>query len=331
MSRLNNAFEQFHDSIQLSTLSEGRINSAWGRLYDYLQKHYGGVPQDVFIQGSYANDTAVKPADSKGEYDLDIVCVYGEPDTAADAIERMTAVLSEDGDLKARLDPNESGRPCVRLRYADDREGFGFHVDIVPARGIDPQDVVDVPMRGEEGWRHSAPFRYTRWCQQQSAMFLRVVRLLKRWRGVHGEGSTATIASIVLQVLIAEHLDIAATSDAEAIASTLAKMQSALAQSPSAPPVILNPVLTTENLAERWEPADYERFRQELDEAVQFARAALMEPDQQASHDLWRRLFGEDFPSSPANVKARPETGPPPPPPDYPDRRQQAPVGERYG
>jgi Second Messenger Oligonucleotide or Dinucleotide Synthetase domain len=328
MSRLNNAFEQFHDSIQLSTLSEGRINSAWGRLHDYLHEKYGGASQDVFIQGSYANDTAVKPADENGEYDLDIVCVYGEPDTAATAIERLTAVLSEDADLRARLDPNESGRPCVRLRYADDRDGFGFHVDIVPARGIDPQDVVDVPMRGQEGWRQSAPFRYTRWCQQQSVMFLRVVRFLKRWRGVHGDGS---IASIILQVLIAEHLDITATSDAEALAGTLANMERGLAQSPSSPPVILNPVLSTENLAERWNPEDYQTFRLELDEAMQLAHAALMESDQQTSHDLWRRLLGDDFPDSTANVAAGVETAPPPPPPDYPDRRQQAPSGERYG
>jgi hypothetical protein len=326
MSRLNNAFEQFHDSIQLSTLSEGRINSAWGRLHGYLHEKFGGVSQDVFIQGSYANDTAVKPAGPKGEYDLDIVCLYGEPDTAAVAIERLTAVLSEDADLKARLDPNKSGRPCVRLRYADDRDGFGFHVDIVPARGVDPQGVIDVPMRGQEGWRQSAPFRYTRWCQQQSAMFLRVVRFLKRWRGVHGDGS---IASIILQVLIAEHLDIAATSDAEALASTLAKMHSALAQSPAAPPVILNPVLRSENLGERWKPEDYQTFRRELDEAVQLSRSALMETDQQTSHDLWRRLLGDDFPASPANVTG--ETAPPPPPPDYPDRRQHAPSGERYG
>jgi len=266
MSRLNNAFAQFHDSIQLSTLSEERINSAWGRLHDFLLEKYGGVPQDVFIQGSYANDTAVKPADSNGEYDLDIVCVYGEPDTAAVAIERLTSVLSEDADLRARLDPNESGRPCVRLRYADDRDGFGFHVDIVPARGVDPQDVVDVPMRGREGWRQSAPFRYTRWCQQQSPIFLRVVRFLKRWRGVHGDGS---IASIVLQVLTAEYLDVAATSDAEALASTLAKMQIGLAPSPSTPPVILNPALPSENLAERWNGEDYQTFRRELDEAVE--------------------------------------------------------------
>jgi Second Messenger Oligonucleotide or Dinucleotide Synthetase domain len=328
MSRLNNAFAQFHDSIQLTTLSEGRINSAWGRLHDYLHEKYGGVSPDVFIQGSYANDTAVKPADESGEYDLDIVCVYGEPDTAAGAIERLTAVLSEDADLRARLDPNESGRPCVRLRYADDRDGYGFHVDIVPARGINPQDVVDVPMRGQEGWRQSAPFPYTRWCQQQSPMFLRVVRFLKRWRGVHGDGS---IASIMLQVLTAEHLDIAATSDAEALASTLAKMHNGLALSPPDPPVILNPVLPTENLAERWKPEDYQTFRRELDEAVQLSRAALMESDQQTSHDLWRRLLGEDFPDSPADVTAGGETAPPPPPPDYPDHRQQAPSSERYG
>jgi predicted nucleotidyltransferase len=324
--RLPEAFVDFHDAIELSPLSEERINTAWGRLHSYLCDAFGLPVHYVYIQGSYANDTAVKPADEDGEYDLDIVCLSGAG-TPAEAIHKLTEVLGLDGDLAERIEPNESGRPCVRLRYADDPEGFGFHVDIVPAKGADPANVIEVPMRGHEGWRDSAPYLYTQWCQQQGEQFLRVIRFLKRWRDVHGDGS---IASIVLQVLAANDLDRYATSDAEAVTGTLVSIRERLSGFPDGPPEILNPVLRTENLADRWTRENYEKFCRELDEAVALAEAALNEADEQAAHERWQALFGEDFPATPADVKTQ-ATGGPPPPPDFRDERQQAPTDERYG
>jgi hypothetical protein len=329
--RVSAAFEQFHDNIALSPLSEERINRAWGRLHEHLTSSYGLADRFVFIQGSYANDTAVKPADSEGEYDLDLVCVAVEAGTAAEAaIEQLTAVLARDGDLESRIEPNETGRPCVRLRYAHDPEGFGFHVDIVPARGADPAAVLEVPMRGQEDWRQSAPYPYTEWCQSQPKLFSRLVRFLKRWRDEHDDGS---IASITLQVLIASNLAIRATSDAEAVAATLIAMRDGLGASPDNPPRIPNPVLESEDLGERWKEEDYRKFRSELEEAVTLADAALTASDPQQSHDAWRALFGADFPASPDDVEDGGDEGPPapPPPPDRPDPRQQAPADERYG
>jgi predicted nucleotidyltransferase len=327
--RLPDAFAQFHERITLSPLSEERINRAWGRLHTYLVQKFDLADIFVYIQGSYANDTAVKPADDEGEYDLDIVSVHVEEGTSAeDAIEGLTAALADDVDLAERIEPNESGRPCVRLKYADDPEGFGFHVDVVPARGSDPTATIQVPMRGQEDWRDSAPYAYTQWCQAQPELFSRTVRFLKRWRDEHGDGS---VPSIVLQVLIAGHLNHNAASDAEAVAGTLAAMRDFLAQSPSSAPSIANPVLPSEDLAERWDDEDYVKFCKELDEAVNLAHQALATADEQASHDAWVRLFGDDFPASPEKVEKAGGAAPPPPPPDFPDQRQQAPSDERYG
>lgn len=329
--RLSEAFQQFHDEIALSSLSEERVNRAWGRLHAHLTASYQLDDSFVYIQGSYANDTAVKPADSDGEYDLDIVCLCVAPGTAAEkAIDELGAALATNADLEARIEPNESGRPCVRLRYADDPEGFGFHVDIVPARGADPTDVIEVPIRGYEDWRQSAPYLYTQWCQSQPEFFRRVVRFLKRWRDVHGDGS---IASITLQVLVAGHLAARATSDAEAVSGTLNAMREFLAASPESPPEINNPVLASENLGERWDEEDYRKFLIELDRASAISEAALGEPDAEASHEGWRELFGEDFPANPDDVDSGGGEKPPspPPPPDSPDTRQLAPEDERYG
>ena len=324
--RVPDAFAQFHDKIVLGTLSEERINRAWGVLHVFLTGTFQVPDTHVYIQGSYANDTAVKPADEDGEYDLDIVSLHVAPGTAADrALDDLTAALEADGRFADRVEPDETGRPCVRLRYAADPQGFGFHIDIVPATGTAVEEPIDVPMRGREGWRPSHPAAYTAWCQQQPELFRRVVRFLKRWRDVHGDGS---IASIVLQVLIATHLPSATAADDEAVWTTLTNIKGTLDLSPDAPPPIANPVLPSENLADRWDEGDYREFRAELDEAVELAGSALFATEAAATHRHWRTLFGDAFPATPAN-----NAGPlaPPPPPDYPDARGSAPTDERYG
>lgn len=327
--RLPDAFEEFHERIQLAALSVDRINSAWGRLHTYLTEKYVLPDAAVLIQGSYANGTAVKPASTDGEYDLDIVAVCVEESTGAeDAIRTLTEVLGEDADLAKRLGANKSGRPCVRLRYAPEDEGFGFHVDITPARDGQQGAPLDVPMRGYEDWRATDPLGYTRWCLEiQPEQFRRNVRFLKRWRDEHHDGS---VASIVLQVLVARHTPTHVQDDAESIVNVLAGIRQELAPFPSSPPVIANPVLPKENLADRWEADDYQAFVRELAEAFDLAQEALMADDVEHSHKTWQKLFGGAFPPAPSEPAKRRKVPPViPPPPDRP-QRQRAPR-ERYG
>ena len=213
--RLPEAFTDFHKRIALSTLSEERINRAWGRLHAFHTAEFAIPDSFVYIQGSYANDTAVKPGTEDGEYDLDIVCIcVGTGTSAGNAIQRLTSALAGDGDLAKRTSSRTSpvarasawGTPRTPTASAFTSTSF------LPRR--QSHRPIEVPMRGQEHWRESAPYAYTRWCQEQPVQFRRAVRFLKRWRDEHGDSS---IASIVLQVLTAQHLDASATSDVEAI------------------------------------------------------------------------------------------------------------------
>jgi hypothetical protein len=320
---LDAAFGEFYDKIRLRALSEERIGRAWARLHDHLTKHYGLADEQVLIQGSYANETAIRPADGDGEYDLDIVCICIDSGaTAEDAVEELRRVLCKDSDLAERLEPDEDGRPCARLRYAPEPEGFGFHVDIAPARVGQEDAPLDVPIRGREGWRPTDPMAYTAFCLDRGIPFQRIVRMLKRWRDVHD----ASIKSIVLQVLISDALPGVVGTDAERVARTLRNLAAGLEAHSTSPPAIPNPVLTTENLADRWSVEDYRRFLIELEEGRLLAERAWRSDDAGESHALWRELFGSDFPAEPQT--ATPVVPPPPPPPrvkPQPDR------GRRYG
>jgi Second Messenger Oligonucleotide or Dinucleotide Synthetase domain len=320
---LQDAFDTFYDKIELRALSEERIGSAWRRLHDHLTQAYSLPDRDVFIQGSYANDTAIRPADADGEYDLDIVAVCVDPTTSAeDAVAGLREVLAQDADLAKRLIPDESGRPCVRLEYAKESEGFGFHVDVVPARLGQEAAPLDVPMRGYEDWHGTAPLEYTQWCLDQGEPFRRTVRELKRWCDVHD----SSIKSIVLQVLIGYCMPENAETDAQRIVLTLENIMARLNAHPDTPPIIENPVLVTENLASRWENTDYQRFLRELGEAITLAKQALRSDDEEESHELWQELLGSDFPDAPDRSKD--VTVPPPPPPQ---RKPKPERGRRYG
>src|SRR3954447_23919463 len=171
---LDAAFNTFYAAIELRPFSEERIESATKRLRQFLMAACGVPASHVFVQGSYANDPAVRPADKSGEYDVDIVVVCVKDGvSAADALADLRAKVESDADLKKRLEKDKPGRPCLRLRYADDPEGFGFHIDLVPAHALvafPPTAVVwpvqhaplEVPMRGREQWRETAPQEYTK-------------------------------------------------------------------------------------------------------------------------------------------------------------------------
>ncbi|MDX6584283.1 MAG: hypothetical protein QOI10_3467 [Solirubrobacterales bacterium] len=317
------AFDAFYDKIELRALSEERVGRAWGRLHAHLTKEYGLPAEAVFVQGSWANDTAIRPADADGEYDLDIIVVCAEPDAdAATTIAELRDVLSRDADLAKRMLPDEEGRPCVRLGYAREPEGFGFHVDVTPARVTGREaPPLEVPMRGREGWRETDPAAYTNWCYGKGEDFKRTVRELKRWRDVHD----ASIKSIVLQVLVGYSIPERASNDAERIELTLKNIRGRFAAHTDRPPRIENPVLPTEDLADRWSPEDYRRFLVELDEAISLVSAARSASEAD-SYRRWQDVFGSDFPDAP--VRRSPVVPPPPPPPQ---RKPEPERGRRYG
>jgi hypothetical protein len=293
------AFNDFHGRLQLGSKAVARINSAYEALSDWLTKTYGLPPGAVFLQGSYANNTATAPADkAKGEYDVDLVVERDWAGSADDVLNELEKALAGHETYKKMLRRKD---PCVRLQYAPDKDTGGFHVDLIPARvpppGSDNSDApLEVPRRGA-GWRGTNPKGYADWCTAQGDAFARTVMMLKRWREVH-QAARASVKSIVLQVLTAKGFSIRgySGSDAQNVVNALHGMQDYLASYPSSAPPLENSSLLSEDLTKRWPPADYRNFVRELNEAVELAEKAMLESDLIGSYGLWRRLFGDDFP-----------------------------------
>lgn len=284
-------FQEFLEEIELKQKQVDRIESARNSLSDLLKSTYSLNDNGVFVQGSYANGTAIRPVVG-GEYDIDIVAVTAdEGDGATDAIRDLYGAL-EGSRYKNMI---EERKPCVRVTYVDDEIG-GFHVDVVPVRlatSTHSAAPYEAP-RKASGWHDTAPTEYTVWCADQGDDFQRTVRMLKRWRDEQQDVRKA-VKSIVLQVLVSQHMPVGVSDDADRIATTFIDMNAALEHLDSAPEV-LNPVLDTENLAARWSDTDFANFKKELKDAAEIANEAIEADNLVEACEKWGELFGDAFP-----------------------------------
>lgn len=293
---VGNQFREFIEVIALSGSPEKRIESAISGVRSVAVAGLDELNDDeIIIQGSYANGTAIEPGEG-GAYDVDIVLPAFERSTGATAALNMVEqVFKDNGNYADKVEPKT---PCIRLNYADDDIGQ-FHVDLVPARPADEGS--DAPLeipRRDAGWHETAPAEFTMWCEEQGEAFARTVMVLKRWRD-ENQGVRAAIKSIVLQVLVRAHLT-EHHDDASRLATTLQNISHDLAWR-SAPPTLPNPVLESENLAARWTDAAFEDFKTKISAAATQAESALSAAALEDACDRWRDLLGPDFPAAPAS------------------------------
>ena len=154
MQELQEQFDDFLAAISLGSKQRNRINSAFSGIQTFLCSEYEIPNGVVFVQGSCANGTAIKPPPD-GDYDLDVVVRIPDPPRSADeALEDLESILEDNGIYAGKVIPK---KPCVRLEYADDEIG-GFHIDLVPARHNSSASgaPLQAPRRGE-GWHDSPP------------------------------------------------------------------------------------------------------------------------------------------------------------------------------
>lgn len=288
---LGPSFDAFERAVSLPQNAIRRIESASATLSAFLVQRLGLTDDEVFLQGSYPNGTAIRPVDG-GEYDVDVIAVMADLTQGADeALDELETLLRGDGRYRGRI---VAKKPCIRLEFAEDDIGK-FHVDVVPVRRTGQMlPPLDSPRRGD-GWHGTAPSEYTMWCTIQGPRFARTVKALKRWRDEQ-QAVRHAVKSIVLQVLVAEYMP-DEPDDALRLAGTIQAMHTALSGMAQAP-VVTNPVLRSENLAARWTVAAFKDFVAELDEARGHSQTAVTTTDRIEAVDSWREVLGESFPAA---------------------------------
>ncbi len=150
MAILNDHFQKFHQNISLDSSRTERIKSAYNALCDFVEsdKPLSSALREIFLQGSYRNNTAVRPI--SGEFDVDVVLAIDATDhsswwrskrSPSDVVRWVASRLRTNPVYGTNNITVQQRTRCVRLVYAGD-----FHLDIVPAHCESAtQDPIEVP------------------------------------------------------------------------------------------------------------------------------------------------------------------------------------------
>lgn len=126
-------------------LPEGAYKRAEGRYQDlasWISRDGSTLaPHDahIFVQGSFALGTAIRPVNPEEEYDLDFSCklrkgISRDSHSQADLKEMMRFELEAYRKSRGIQSPLESKHRCWRLSYRDE---LAFHMDVVPGLRAD--------------------------------------------------------------------------------------------------------------------------------------------------------------------------------------------------
>jgi hypothetical protein len=137
----------------------------------------GGEDWAIYPQGSFRLGTVVRPPDPDGEYDIDLVCLWGAaPGDLIPAVlkDKVGFMLTDYMDWKGRQQTADGPAECVpsrrcwTLRYPDE----GFHMDVLPAA---PDALPSIRLTDEtvSDWYYSNPIGYAQWFRGRSEEMIR--------------------------------------------------------------------------------------------------------------------------------------------------------------
>ncbi len=147
----------------------------------------GGDGWEIYPQGSFRLGTVVRPSGTHAEYDIDLVCLWGDAphditppvvkDTVGEMLQRYldwkTGQQTGDGPADC-----VSSRRCWTLTYPSD----GFHMDVLPAVPDDgnPPPAIRLTDVALGDWQYSNPIGYAAWFRSRSEEMVRMLAKMAR-------------------------------------------------------------------------------------------------------------------------------------------------------
>ncbi|MCB1279685.1 nucleotidyltransferase [Prosthecobacter sp.] len=244
------------------------------------------------VQGSAALGLAIRPL-GKEDFDFDVSCEVAPPShlTSRQVRDEVEKRLREDANYSRML--NTEKLRCLRLDYS---EAERFHLDIVVARIARWQSqtgsAVQIPDKALEQWVGSDPRGYIAWFKLRQMVIRRavnemaafsnvkkaeaapapeqpkanekvplqwVIQLMKRHRDLMFEGNQSHDApiSVIITTLAAKAYQ-GEEDIIEALKNVTARMVDQFDD--AAKTVVMNPVLGSENFADKWPKKPHRRI-----------------------------------------------------------------------
>ncbi|MFA3878520.1 cyclic GMP-AMP synthase DncV-like nucleotidyltransferase [Streptomyces sp. MMCC 100] len=283
------------------TLLDVRVEAIYQALK--ADSELGSLIRGKKPQGSWAQRTIINPV-GDSEFDADFMLHLMENTEWADSpktyIDKVYAALHRHSIYGAM--PHTRKCRCVQLSYAN-----SMHVDIVPYLQLaDGREVI--VNRDANAWEQTNPAGFTAWMQKKDGIannnLRKVIRLMKYLR--NHRGSFTGTRSIILTTLLGERveeikklMDPGCYSDVPTTLLTIVEDLDLWLQERPCKPSIADPSGSGVTFDHRWDQTTYSYFRARIHAHAREIREAYDEPDYDRSVRLWRKLFGDAFPSQP--------------------------------
>ncbi len=292
MADSHDLFQAFHNRIELSSSKKESLRRARDtlrkRIKDYFMKELKYAPPKFWNQGSYAMATIVNPL--YGEYDIDDGVYlqnldsekskWPTPETVHNWIYRAVQGHTD----KSPIDK----RTCVRVVYSGQ-----YHVDL-PIYG-EYKNQYYLAEKGDKGWHISDPKALTNWfknqVKQKGEQLRKIIRYLKAWADYKSKNGKL-LSGLILTILAVENYESRKRDDAS-FGGTIKNVYERIIDSF----VVRNPVDSQEILSARLTEIQKKNFKSLMFNLLASANKALKEDSKKEACKIWRKEFGDRFPS----------------------------------
>jgi hypothetical protein len=303
--KLPKSFELFlRDEVNLNSTRVDRANETFETLTAFLKNspRTGPLFIDTTKQGSLRQGTIIKPRKDETEFDVDLLLELNAKAGFAprDYLQLVHDAFMDSDRYKDKVDRRGKNR-CVTVAYAGD-----FHVDVVPATRS--QAKLFIMNRETNDFEPTDGDGYARWFAQKNALtagrLVYVVRLLKYLR----DENDWPVKSILLTTLLGNSVGALATPavypDIPTSLALLVTQLDSWLQSQSKRPLVVNPVLPSEQFVRHWDDKSFAEFKRQFHDTRLKIDAAMISSTPEDSIDRWRTVFGDEFPLVDEDIEA---------------------------
>lgn len=314
MAKVNSLFEEFLKNIEPDDNAVGYAMDAHHPVREFLEtdEDFKEYFEDSFLYGSYKRQTAT--GDIK---DIDIVIVTNfDPEsdehTPQKVLKKLKKVLA-----KYYNDPEnpEYQRRSIRINepLPDDAD-TEMTLDIIPAvPSGDDTDILLVPDRETKEWIQTNPKGHIDYVHElndknySKGSFVPLAKIIRWWWKyqssiVQPEVERPKPKGFWVECLTAENFNPSAASWADHFIDTLTNISekySGVDEIPS----LTDPGLSEQEIKTNMTQEEFQKFMDTLNVSLAVARQAYAEQDEKKSSELWKEIFGEEFPVATKTVQ----------------------------
>ena len=297
----NARFNDLLADIEPSPTTKDQASKAHTAVRNHLRNHvkYKNRWLRDFLAGSYTRDTAIRPRKIEGEIerpDVDTIIVtnHSTSDAPDDVLQELADALA-DGFTVERIN-----KRSVRVVTAN------AEIDVVPV--VEDGEQYQLPDRDLGHWKATNPPKHTTWSSEQNedfdGRFKPLVKMHKWFRRENKTGKRPK--GFVLEVLTSLNAPRDEKHWGEAFAQMLEQMHENYGANAQAgfKPFIEDPAIPGSDIMSKVSITDWKAFMEKVRVHAGYARRAQEEEDDEEATRLWRKIFGDRFPSGAKAVKS---------------------------